>query len=495
VYCKITKKTIPAYNSFINLYIEKGFVTENLEIEIDEFLDSYEDTPKYKNLPVIKFMSVVDFPFNRMSPFKVTEMFVMEEIKVEIANLDEIYFKFNCLDTSLMNARTIYDFKYQFKEEIRDFCKELRILFDYESKEYLIDTVKKVLAYFIEMFPNVAKITLEGEEVNLTKFFTLTEYVKSIDEMNKIEMCYDKPKKVEDQLESDDDSYDEYNLQTENSSSIDLANVEFGYYDKTNKKSFLATSKKFKLSFYNDKWVQIGRFIYIFDFFEFEVGKISMSAGEKIANKIKEFHDFISNFEQNNDENKYNDEFEKISKYEFTSFVIIQLSATFIPTRNPNWMYENQLNNQGHIVNLIFTGDIEYLYDLNKELEGIDDKTLLDIEFENEIDFSSMQGQRLLGILEHKRLYGICTDEHEQTQNSVISLISFLELEHVKLNSLSVCLRKLKMAGNASNPLVSMILNALKHNMMIRRLKIETKEKLDDKTEQVAIQFIEKRVG
>ena len=30
---------------------------ENVEIEIDEFLDSYEDAPKYKNQPMIKFMS------------------------------------------------------------------------------------------------------------------------------------------------------------------------------------------------------------------------------------------------------------------------------------------------------------------------------------------------------------------------------------------------------------------------------------------------------
>lgn len=50
--------------------MEMGFDLENIDVELDDFLDSYEDTPKYRSLPKIEFFDEVSHPFNRTPPFK-----------------------------------------------------------------------------------------------------------------------------------------------------------------------------------------------------------------------------------------------------------------------------------------------------------------------------------------------------------------------------------------------------------------------------------------
>ena len=201
----VTKKTVKDFNQFIKLYLDKGFLPENVDVDIDDFLDSYEDTPQYKKLPKLEFLSEVSFPFNRVAPFKIADMFAIDEERIELSNLDEIYFQFRWLSISLLNARTIYDFGYKFKDELTEYCKEINFVFDNFSNEYLIETIKKIVAYFIKQFPLVTKISVEGEHLNLSKFFSLTQHIKEIDEENKIEISFDKPKDVSDQLNSDNE--------------------------------------------------------------------------------------------------------------------------------------------------------------------------------------------------------------------------------------------------------------------------------------------------
>ena len=69
---------------------------------------------------MIEFMSEVEFPFDRYAPFKFTDLFSIDEERIELSNLDNIKFKFRVLSISLLNARTIYDFGYKFKDELTE---------------------------------------------------------------------------------------------------------------------------------------------------------------------------------------------------------------------------------------------------------------------------------------------------------------------------------------------------------------------------------------
>ena len=231
----------------------------------------------------------------------------------------------------------------------------------------------------------------------------------------------------------------------------------------------MATAKKFKIAFYNDQWIQIGNFIYIFNFYEFDIGKIFLSDNRNLREKIEKYED-IEEFKTKN----------------FDSFIIIQLSVKFIPTLLSSWRYENILDYQGFKVDLILD-DQPCLGDLNDELEQIDDKVLIDISFMWQVDFDSIEGQRFLSIIENKRLGRLIANEHKHSQQSVLALLRFLKLPNNKMNALEI-----KVGETA---LIPMIFDSLENNLFIEYLEILSKAKVDNETELKAIEFIGKRIG
>lgn len=191
-------------------------------------------------------------------------MFDISSVEVEVKDLDEVYFTFSCLCTSFSNARRIYDYEYKFKEAISDVCKDIILEIDVEG--CAAETIIKVIKYLVGIFTNTTMIRLSGKYVTLTKFFDCTVAIKEFDLDNKITVEFDKPKDISDEISSDASSSTEDELLFRNTSEIELENVEFAYYSKERNTHLIAEAKKFKINFYNDKWVQWGGYLYILEF-------------------------------------------------------------------------------------------------------------------------------------------------------------------------------------------------------------------------------------
>ena len=211
------------------------------------------------------------------------------------------------------------------------------------------------------------------------------------------------------------------------------------------------------------------KFIYIFNFYEFEIGKIFFNENKVLQNKIEK-----------------SGELDELNRREFDSFIIIQLSVNFIPTNLSSWWYENNLDYQGFKVDLIFE-DLPCFSDLNDELENLDSKVLIDVNFECNVEFDTTEGQRFLKIMENKRLGRLTSSYQKHTQHSVLALIDFLKLKDIKLNALEIKV--------GESILVSLILDSLEHNLFIDYLEVYSKNKVEDDTEHKAIEFIGKRIG
>lgn len=209
----VTKPTIKPFNTLILKCKKLGFILENLDIEFDDYLDSYENTPKYAKLPMIEFTDTISFPFDRHPPVKECDLLDLCEQHVEVSDVDKISFLFNSLSILLKSAKNLYDYQYEFKSEHITTCKSILLNFDVDSDEYTIETVTKVIKYLWESFQEIMMIRLEGPKITLTKFFELVTAIKQFDVDNKIQLEFDKPNDVSDDLNSEDSSSTEEELQ------------------------------------------------------------------------------------------------------------------------------------------------------------------------------------------------------------------------------------------------------------------------------------------
>ena len=468
---ELTKSNVHEYNKFCQKYVEMGFDTDNINVELDEFMDSYEDTPKYKNIPVLEFMDQIEYPFDRIPPVKITETFECNIESISTQELDKVNFKFNAFSTTLTNAKFIYDYGYRFSDSQCAHCKQILLEYDDSSSEFLPETINKIVSYMINMFPNITQMTYLGNQLTLEKFFISTLHIKAIGTSNQIEFYFNKPKAVENAYDSDSDDESEYT----NNTTIDKAQLEFAYFNIATKTTIIADSSEFYLEAYNDKWVQIGDYMFVLEFFEFNAKKITSKASPVLFNQIESFK-----------ENPI------LGDMNCESFLVFKINHKLLLSPHPEiFRYENDVSDSGYDVKLVYEGkNLEDLAKLADEMENFDRKQSISINFETEVDLTSDIAARLLQNLEGKNIcdFTISPDEVVLSQDQARVFIDFLNNpNNGRIRSISV--------GIEDTNDVLPILKSFENNYWLEDCEVKTKKPVNKETEDYAVSLVESHIG
>ena len=273
------------------------------------------------------------------------------------------------------------------------------------------------------------------------------------------------------EAEIDNDSYIfSEDILFENSSELNLKDIEFGIFSDDGKTSIVAKAKRFRVQFYNNKWEQMENYLFIKNFYTFEVDKVSFTENDQLW---KAFKTYKSN--------------SKI--FNSKSFVmILKLKINLIPTEDSKlWSYENRINYQGHVVELHFRGEDSSIPDLWDSLKTINPSQSVDFFWYSPLDFSTENGKILIEAFMNIRIGRLSAGKFFQSDEGISNLSNLFSLKGSKINSIILKL-------NSESQLLT-ILDSLKWNMLIDYMDLKTKDLISDEIEKKAIKFIDDRIG
>lgn len=477
-------KSIEVYNKFIVKYLEKGFNINVIKIELDDFLNSYQDTEEFKDVPMLEYLDYDFYPYFDMKtvPAKVVNsLSITNSSENHEYTLDGVKCSFNCLVITLENAKYLHDNKYKFKDESCKRCNKILIDFSSKTELYLNDQIHEWIKYFIEMFPLVRTVVLRGDQIEKNRFFTTVKYIQSIDSEEKIDFIYEAPESFFDEAEL---KYDE-NVFFEDESKINLKSkhildnnpvkiVEFAYHNLKSNITFTASTDEVSIKFMNDRWIQIGDYVYITNFYDLSLKRLKFTENKHLSNLIQKF--------------KEDDKFDVTNS---ECIFLIKIHYKMIPTKfHDTVRIENIIKQDGHTINIHYLGTTdEDLQNLINQVQSMDKRHPFSIYIRSPVVFTSDLGKNLLKSIPRKKLERFSYDTAQFVLNDkeTEALIRMLQKQETHIDSLCVKIEQEKY--------VKAILKTFENRHYIDYCEIKTSRKIPKEAEEQAIKILHKNIG
>lgn len=248
------------------------------------------------------------------------------------------------------------------------------------------------------------------------------------------------------------DDYDNGDDDYQNKTSIQLSNIRFAYYSVVKDLTIVVDSQKFKLSFYNDKWVQIGNYVYVLDFYEFQASKISYTTDEKLSNLINDF--------------KVNEEHK--SKI-LSGIFVFKIQYKLLTLPNPKlYIINNEISSAGYDIDIYFYGEEEKeLDDLIILMASWDEKQGFSIYLEEQIDFTNESAKQFLDCIKEKNIARFSYTSILNNAETKV-LINFFKSPKTQISSMQINI--------ADHTQVASILKCFEHKYKFTYAEIKTKK-------------------